>query len=360
MPPKNRTIIISAPINPKKLATSKGLEISSPTNLRWQPSTLMRDAMSRAQDVDPTYRLKQKFVSQIISQQKSGESPHKRAQPVENIQVVTSAIELKPRIVKPVKKSLISRVAQKIGLRKKLNKSDIGPSILQPLGLVWDNNTKHSEGLQRMMAGANNIAQDTKLDIKFPGLSRIDESMEKYEGEYRSSDADTSSEDEWSSSASEKSTPNEYRTPQAKIPYNSTGYIDVGSAPRFSVVNAGPYLATTERHLTRGVVTQANPRSTMISKTPLPAPVFEREKPKIAPKPKNLFAAPHSVQPTQNNFLPEITGVKIPLTPAPSSISRREMSQTPSTLTRSRIITTGVAVASATSLIQSNQKSRNL
>ena len=163
--------------------------------------------------------------------------------------------------------------------------------------------------------------------------------------------SDVSSEENWSIS-SDSSFSNKYRTP--KESNRKDEYIFVGSTiKKFSPVIAGPYPATTERLLTR----------VSVAKTPIQQPVFEQEKrlqkPIIPLKPLNLLAkSSHPLRPTQNNSLPEITGVKIALTPAPTSISRREIPQTPSTLTRSRIIK-GVAVASTTSLIQSNEKSRN-
>ncbi len=350
MPPK-KTIVISAPINPIKLATSKGskgFRISSPTDLRWQPSTPMRDVMSRAQNINPENRIKNKFVDLLIAKYESNQSRQAIAQPVKNIEVVTSTIELKPRISKPVDRSLISRVAQTIGLRKKLDKNDIGAPMLQPLNFQLN----ASKELKAMMVNATTIATNNKLTTI--GLSRINEEMEQYKGKGSNNIdvSDVSSEENWSIS-SDSSFSNKYRTP--KESNRKDEYIFVGSTiKKFSPVIAGPYPATTERLLTR----------VSVAKTPIQQPVFEQEKrlqkPIIPLKPLNLLAkSSHPLRPTQNNSLPEITGVKIALTPAPSSISRREIPQTPSTLTRSRIIK-GVAVASTTSLIQSNEKSRNL
>ncbi|MSP33273.1 MAG: hypothetical protein EXR06_00010 [Rickettsiales bacterium] len=331
-----RTIVISAPTKPIKLATGKDLAMQI---MEVELKVYLPKPLSDV-DVDPRKRLKEKMMNLIIDRFKYNRSHLKAAKPVENIQVVTSVIELKPRIVMPINRSLISRVAQKIGLRKNLNRHDISAPILQPLGFKLN----ASKELKAMMVSAKTIAPNNKLASAFPALCRIDEEMEQYKGSSDIDVSDVSSEENWSSS--ESSSSDKYTTPKASNRNNK--YIDVRLSlnQKFAPVIAGSYLATTERHLRRGALAQ----STTTPKTTLPTLVFEgKPKPIIAPKPKDLFAKSYSAQPTQNNFLPEITGVKMPLTTTPSSFLRRA----PGTLARSRVL----AVTSTTSPIQSNQRS---
>jgi hypothetical protein len=233
-----------------------------------------------------------------------------KAQPVKEIRVVTSAIELQPRVSQGIKKKpLFNRIAQKIGWAKKLGKADIGAPLLQPLEIAFGPNVVHSEGLQRMIAGAKPVGAKF-IETKPKKLSPIKEPQILSED----SSSDTDSVEEWpSDTPSSQKTP-AYKTPQTKISrtqYDSAGYIKVDDVAKFSTVRAGPYLATTARYLNRAGV---GAKSIDHAKTPPPAPSFSRAGPKVAPKPK---------------FLPEIVGTKINLSPPSYLATKRGIGVSP-------------------------------
>lgn len=299
------------PLKPNK--RPKNPTISLPTNLRWSPDKQTRDAMSRAKDIDPKYRLEKSAAD------KEAESS------IQDLQIVATSAKLKPR------SGFFGKIAAMVGLKKrvrdkerKFSTADIGSPKPQSLEVAFGEGVKNSVGLDQMLKTskaikgsyyADNYADKNSAELK-RGAAPADNNA--------SFSSDCSSEENWPSSSeeslikSEDSTVSEVstaledwetKTPEANNKDKKTQpkLLEViGKTPKF-YVKLNLNIVTTTRNIRRITVKEAPP----------PPPIFLEKKPKVAPKPTQESREAFLKNGAQN--LPKVDCAKI--NPSPSILS---------------------------------------